>query len=88
MMDAGVPMELPVAGISIGLVSEGDRHELLTDIIGDEDHFGDMDFKIAGTEKGINRHPVGHQDRGAAVRRYGCGNGKGPSGPIENSRVL
>jgi polyribonucleotide nucleotidyltransferase len=53
MMDAGVPMELPVAGISIGLVSEGDRCELLTDIIGDEDHFGDMDFKIAGTEKGI-----------------------------------
>jgi polyribonucleotide nucleotidyltransferase len=53
MMDAGVPMELPVAGISIGLVSEGDRYELLTDIIGDEDHFGDMDFKIAGTEKGI-----------------------------------
>jgi polyribonucleotide nucleotidyltransferase len=53
MMDAGVPMELPVAGISVGLVSEGDRYELLTDIIGDEDHFGDMDFKIAGTEKGI-----------------------------------
>ncbi|MBM4104105.1 MAG: polyribonucleotide nucleotidyltransferase [Planctomycetes bacterium] len=53
MMDAGVPMELPVAGISIGLVSEGNHYELLTDIIGDEDHFGDMDFKIAGTEKGI-----------------------------------
>ncbi len=53
MMDAGVPMELPVAGISIGLVTEGSRYELLTDIIGDEDHFGDMDFKIAGTEKGI-----------------------------------
>lgn len=53
MMDAGVPMELPVAGISVGLVTDGDRYELLTDIIGDEDHFGDMDFKIAGTEKGI-----------------------------------
>jgi polyribonucleotide nucleotidyltransferase len=53
MMDAGVPMELPVAGISVGLVSEGDRYELLTDIIGDEDHFGDMDFKITGTEKGV-----------------------------------
>ncbi|MBN2512153.1 MAG: polyribonucleotide nucleotidyltransferase [Sedimentisphaerales bacterium] len=53
MMDAGVPMELPVAGISVGLVTEGSRYELLTDIIGDEDHFGDMDFKIAGTEKGI-----------------------------------
>ena len=53
MMDAGVPIARPVAGISIGLVTEGDRYELLTDIIGDEDHFGDMDFKIAGTSKGI-----------------------------------
>lgn len=53
LMDAGVPIEKPVAGISIGLVSEGSRYELLTDIIGDEDHYGDMDFKIAGTETGI-----------------------------------
>ncbi len=53
LMDAGVPIQRPVAGISVGLVSEGDRYELLTDILGDEDHFGDMDFKIAGTEKGI-----------------------------------
>lgn len=53
MMDAGVPILNPVAGISVGLVTDGDRFELLTDIIGDEDHFGDMDFKIAGTEKGI-----------------------------------
>ncbi len=53
LMDAGVPIQDVVAGISIGLVSEGDRYELLTDIIGDEDHYGDMDFKIAGTEKGI-----------------------------------
>lgn len=53
MMDAGVPMINPVAGISIGLVSEGEKFELLTDIIGDEDHFGDMDFKIAGSRKGI-----------------------------------
>jgi polyribonucleotide nucleotidyltransferase len=53
MMDAGVPVKNPVAGISIGLVSEGDRYELLTDIIGDEDHFGDMDFKVAGTTQGI-----------------------------------
>ena len=53
MMDAGVPMARPVAGISVGLVTEGDRYELLTDIIGDEDHFGDMDFKVAGTSKGI-----------------------------------
>jgi polyribonucleotide nucleotidyltransferase len=53
LMDAGVPMQKPVAGISIGMVSEGDKYELLTDILGDEDHFGDMDFKVAGTDDGI-----------------------------------
>jgi len=53
LMDAGVPIRHPVAGISIGLVQEGDRSELLTDIIGEEDHYGDMDFKVAGTQKGI-----------------------------------
>jgi polyribonucleotide nucleotidyltransferase len=53
LMDAGVQIKQPVAGISIGLVKEPDRHVLLTDIIGDEDHYGDMDFKIAGTQKGI-----------------------------------
>jgi len=52
-MAAGVPISNPVAGISVGLVKEEDRWILLTDIIGDEDHFGDMDFKIAGTQKGI-----------------------------------
>lgn len=53
MLDAGIPLVKPVAGISIGLVHEGDKKVLLTDIIGDEDHFGDMDFKIAGTTEGI-----------------------------------
>jgi polyribonucleotide nucleotidyltransferase len=53
LMDAGVPITDPVAGISIGLVKEGDKFILLTDIMGDEDHFGDMDFKIAGTGRGI-----------------------------------
>jgi len=53
LMEAGVPIKQPVAGISIGLVKESDRFVLLTDIIGDEDHFGDMDFKIAGTGKGV-----------------------------------
>ncbi len=52
-MAAGVPISNPVAGISIGLVKEGDKWTLLTDIIGDEDHFGDMDFKVAGTQNGI-----------------------------------
>jgi polyribonucleotide nucleotidyltransferase len=53
LMAAGVPITNPVAGISVGLVQEGDRWSLLTDIVGDEDHFGDMDFKIAGTQNGI-----------------------------------
>ena len=53
LMDAGVPISDPVAGISIGLVKEGDKFTLLTDIMGDEDHFGDMDFKVAGTGRGI-----------------------------------
>lgn len=53
LMDAGVPISQPVAGISIGIVKEGDRYILLTDIMGDEDHFGDMDFKVAGSQKGI-----------------------------------
>jgi polyribonucleotide nucleotidyltransferase len=53
LMDAGVPITQPVAGISIGLIKEPGRHVLLTDIIGDEDHFGDMDFKVAGTQKGV-----------------------------------
>ena len=53
LMDAGVPITQPVAGISIGLVKEKDRYVLLTDIMGDEDHHGDMDFKVAGTQKGV-----------------------------------
>ncbi len=53
LMSAGVPISNPVAGISVGLVKEGDRWVLLTDILGSEDHHGDMDFKIAGTQNGI-----------------------------------
>ncbi len=53
LMDAGVPITKPVAGISIGLVQEGEKKVLLTDIIGEEDHFGDMDFKVCGTRDGI-----------------------------------
>ncbi|MFN8707338.1 MAG: polyribonucleotide nucleotidyltransferase, partial [Planctomyces sp.] len=53
LMDSGVPILQPVAGISIGLVDEGDKYTLLTDIMGDEDHFGDMDFKVAGTGRGV-----------------------------------
>ena len=53
LMDAGVPLRKAVAGISCGLVSEGENHVLLTDILGSEDHYGDMDFKVAGTRDGI-----------------------------------
>ena len=54
LMDAGVPLKAPVAGIAMGLVKDEDRFTVLTDILGDEDHLGDMDFKVAGTSKGIN----------------------------------
>ncbi|MEP2546546.1 MAG: polyribonucleotide nucleotidyltransferase [Qipengyuania citrea] len=53
MMDAGVPIERPVSGIAMGLILEGDDFAVLSDILGDEDHLGDMDFKVAGSEKGI-----------------------------------
>ena len=53
LMDAGVPMKAPVAGVAMGLVKEGERFAVLTDILGDEDHLGDMDFKVAGTAEGV-----------------------------------
>ena len=53
LMDAGVPLSAPVAGIAMGLIKDGDEFAVLTDILGDEDHLGDMDFKVAGSEKGI-----------------------------------
>lgn len=52
-MDAGVPLKAPVAGIAMGLIKEGEKYKILTDILGDEDHLGDMDFKLAGTADGI-----------------------------------
>jgi polyribonucleotide nucleotidyltransferase len=53
LMDAGVPIKAPVAGVAMGLVLEGSRYKVLTDILGDEDHLGDMDFKVAGTKDGV-----------------------------------
>ncbi len=53
LMDAGVPIRRPVAGISVGMISDADRQQLFIDILGEEDHYGDMDFKVAGTQKGI-----------------------------------
>ena len=54
LMDAGVPIKAPVAGIAMGLIKDGDKFAVLSDIMGDEDHLGDMDFKVAGTEQGVN----------------------------------
>ncbi len=54
MMDAGVPLKAPVAGVAMGLIKEGDQYAVLTDIMGDEDHLGDMDFKVAGTADGVS----------------------------------
>ena len=53
MMDAGIPIKKPVAGVAMGLVKENDKHCVITDILGDEDHLGDMDFKVAGTSDGV-----------------------------------
>ncbi len=53
LMDAGVPISAPVGGVAMGLVKEGDKYAILTDIAGAEDHYGDMDFKVAGTKDGI-----------------------------------
>jgi polyribonucleotide nucleotidyltransferase len=54
LLDAGVPIKAPVAGIAMGLIKEGENFKVLSDILGDEDHFGDMDFKVAGTANGVN----------------------------------
>ena len=67
LMDAGVPIKTAVAGISIGLVKEGDRYELLTDILGEEDHYGDMDFKVAGTANGITAIQLDLKTEGISI---------------------
>ena len=69
LMDAGVPIKAPVAGIAMGLVKEGEKIAILSDILGDEDHLGDMDFKVCGTKDGHHQHPDGHQDHRAHHRR-------------------
>ena len=68
LMDAGVPIRKPVAGIAMGLIKEGDDYTVLTDIAGVEDHLGDMDFKVAGTGDGHHRPADGHQDHGRHLR--------------------
>ena len=71
LMDAGVPMKMPVAGVAMGLVKEGNRYAVLTDILGDEDHLGDMDFKSRGLWSGHYSPADGHQDRRHYRRNYG-----------------
>ena len=85
LMDAGVPITRPIAGIAMGLILEGERFAVLSDILGDEDHLGDMDFKVAGTEDGRHLPADGHQDRrhhrGDHARRARSGEGRPPAHP-------
>jgi polyribonucleotide nucleotidyltransferase len=67
LMDGGVPIKKPVAGIAMGLVKEGDRVAILSDILGNEDHLGDMDFKVAGTEDGITAFQMDIKIRGISL---------------------
>jgi polyribonucleotide nucleotidyltransferase len=67
LMDAGVPVVAPVAGVALGLIEEGDKRILLTDIGGVEDHYGDMDFKVAGTDKGITAIQLDLKIRGISI---------------------
>jgi polyribonucleotide nucleotidyltransferase len=71
LMDAGVPISSPVAGIAMGLVDDGERYSLLSDIEGMEDHYGDMDFKVAGTEKGITAVQLDVKNTGLSLPALG-----------------
>ena len=89
LMDAGVPMKAHVAGIAMGLIKEGNRFAVLTDILGDEDHLGDMDFKVAGTDQRHHRAADGHQDRGHHqgdhAGRAGAGARRPPAHPRQDA---
>ena len=77
MFDAGVPLLAPVAGVAMGLIKGEDNFAVLTDIAGQEDHYGDMDFKVAGTRERHHRPPDGHQDHRRDPRDHGAGAGAG-----------
>ena len=89
LMDAGVPMKAHVAGIAMGLIKEGNRFAVLTDILGDEDHLGDMDFKVAGTDRRHHRAADGHQDpghhQGDHAGRAGAGQGSAHAHPGQDA---
>ena len=80
-MDAGVPIKAPVAGIAMGLVKEGDAYAVLTDIAGAEDHYGDMDFKVAGTREGITALQMDIKVTEHQRRHHARGARAGPQGP-------
>ena len=86
LMDAGVPLTAPVAGIAMGLVKEGDKVGILTDIMGSEDHYGDMDFKVAGTEKGITALQMDIKIGGRLHRHHAAGAGPGARGAAPRAR--
>jgi polyribonucleotide nucleotidyltransferase len=86
MMDAGVQTSAPVAGVAMGLIKEGDEVRVLTDILGDEDHLGDMDFKVCGTEAGITAFQIGLQDCRPEPRDHAAGARSGAPRPLAHSR--
>ena len=85
LMDAGVPIAAPVGGVAMGLVKEGDKYAILTDIAGAEDHYGDMDFKVAGTRDGHHRAADGHQGPEHHHRHHAGSAGAGAARPAATS---
>jgi polyribonucleotide nucleotidyltransferase len=81
LMDAGIPLKGSVAGIAMGLVKEGDDYAILTDIAGAEDHYGDMDFKVAGTRKGITALQMDIKIGGITGTDHARGDGAGAPRP-------
>ena len=80
LMDTGVPIKAPVAGVAMGLIKEGERYSVLTDILGMEDHLGDMDFKVAGTTKGITALQMDIKIKGITSADHVPGAGTGAPG--------
>ena len=87
MMDAGVPIKAPVAGVAMGLVLEGARFKVLTDILGDEDHLGDMDFKVAGTRDGVTALQMDIKVEGITPEIMRSGAGAGARRPPAHPRA-